>query len=194
MQPSVHRSQIAIMAGIVKTFQGIVGDANVLTREMDTAYYRSGFRYGFGAALAVVFPSTLLEQWQVLKAAVEAACIVIMQASKTGLTGGSCPNGFDYDRDVIIINTSRLRGLRLLRGGDQVLAYPGTTLFELTQELKKIDRVPHSVLGSTTIGATVIGGVANNAGGALCKRGASYTEYALYARVNKEGSLSLIHI
>ncbi|HAW95025.1 MAG TPA: D-lactate dehydrogenase, partial [Phycisphaerales bacterium] len=45
---------------------------------------------------------------------------------------------------------------------------------------------------STTIGATVIGGVANNAGGALCKRGSSYTEYALYARVNEEGALELI--
>ena len=127
-----------------------------------------------------------------LEAAVNAGCAIILQATKTGLTGGSSPSGFDYDRPVVIINVGRIGGLRLLRDGTQALAFPGTTLFELSQELKAIDRVPHSVLGSTTIGATVIGGVANNAGGALCKRGSSYTEYALYARVNEEGALELI--
>ncbi len=180
------------MTELANIFSAIVGAKNVLTKEMDTAYYRSGFRYGFGGAAAVVFPSTLLEQWQVLEAAVEAGCAIIMQATKTGLTGGSSPSGFDYDRPVVIINVGRIGGLRLLRGGTQALAFPGTTLFELGQELKTIDRVPHSVLGSTTIGATVIGGVANNAGGALCKRGSSYTEYALFARVDEEGSLELI--
>ena len=54
------------MAEIVEALKNIVGDANVLTREMDTAYYRSGFRGGFGGAKAVVFPSTLVEQWRVL--------------------------------------------------------------------------------------------------------------------------------
>jgi D-lactate dehydrogenase len=178
---------------LIDQFRQIVGAKNVLTSDSDTAYYRTGFRYGHGGAAAVVFPETLLEQWQVLQAAVEARCIVIMQAAKTGLTGGSSPSGEDYDRDVIIINISRIKKITLLAGGDQVLAFPGTTLFELTQELKKIDRVPHSVLGSTSIGATVIGGIANNAGGALCKRGSSYTELALYARVDEDGRLELIN-
>ena len=180
------------MAHIAEIFKDIVGDGNVLTKDVETAYYRSGYRYGFGGAAAVVFPSNLVEQWRVLQAAVDAGGAIIMQATKTGLTGGSSPSGFDYDRDVVIINTSHVRGLRLLKGGTQALAFPGTTLFELGQELKRIDRVPHSVLGSTSIGATVIGGVANNAGGALCKRGSSYTEFALYARVNREGKLELI--
>ena len=92
------------MSQLTKTFKDIVGDGNVLTRELDTAYYRSGFRYGFGGALAVVFPTTLVEQWKVLQAAVEAGCAIIMQATKTGLTGGSSPSGFDYDRDLVIIN------------------------------------------------------------------------------------------
>ena len=180
------------MAQLVRTFKDIVGDANVLTREGDTAYYRTGFRCGYGDASAVVFPTTLLEQWRVLQAAVDAGCAIIMQATKTGLTGGSAPSGFDYDREVVIINTGRIHGLRLLKEGTQALAFPGDTLFELGKALQKIDRVPHSVLGSTSIGATVIGGVANNAGGALCKRGSSYTELALYARVDHEGRLELV--
>lgn len=142
--------------------------------------------------MAVVFPGTLLEQWQVLQVAVAADCAIIMQATKTGLTGGSCPSGSDYDRHVIVVNTTRIKRIVFLKRGEQVIALPGTTLFELTQELKKIGRVPHSVLGSTTIGATVIGGIANNAGGALCKRGSSYTEFSLFARVNEAGKLELV--
>ena len=170
-----------------------MGSRNVLTRDSDTHYYRTGFRYGFGAAVAVVFPTTLLEQWQVLQIAVAENCAIIMQATKTGLTGGSTPSGSDYGRDVVIINVSKIKKIVLLDQGRQALVLPGTTLFELSQKLKKIDRVPHSVLGSTSIGATVIGGIANNAGGALCKRGCSYTELALYARVNEKHELELVN-
>lgn len=177
---------------LVTKFETIVGRENVFTKDSDTAYYRTGFRYGFGGAVAVVFPTSLLEQWRVLQACVESKCVILMQAAKTGLTGGSCPSGFDYDRDLVIINTSKIKKITLLDGGKQALVFPGTSLFELGNELKKIDRVPHSVLGSTTIGSTVIGGVANNAGGALCKRGSSYTELSLFARVNEKGELELV--
>ncbi|MEM9373075.1 MAG: D-lactate dehydrogenase [Planctomycetota bacterium] len=180
------------MVELIESFRAVVGRKHVLTRDRDTAYFRTGFRYGFGGARAVVMPGTLLEQWRVLEIAVKANCAIIMQATKTGLTGGSSPSGFEYDRDVVIINTTRIKGHRLLRAGKQVLAFPGTTLFEVGQDLKQVGRVPHSVLGSTSIGATVVGGVANNAGGALCKRGSSYTELSMFARVNAEGELELI--
>ncbi|MEM9661064.1 MAG: D-lactate dehydrogenase [Planctomycetota bacterium] len=181
------------MKDLVERLRVVVGAPHVLTADRDTAYYRSGYRYGHGKAAAVVFPGTLLEQWRVLEIAVEAGCAIIMQATKTGLTGGSTPSGSDYGRPVVVINASRIKGLHLLRDGRQALAMPGATLFELGKRLKPIGRVPHSVLGSTTIGATVIGGVANNAGGALCKRGSSYTELALYARVNSAGELELVN-
>lgn len=44
----------------------ILGEKNVLTGENQTEHYRTGFRSGEGSALAVVFPTTLLEQWKVL--------------------------------------------------------------------------------------------------------------------------------
>tara|TARA_B100000519_G_scaffold122819_1_gene106129 strand:+ start:439 stop:1938 length:1500 start_codon:yes stop_codon:yes gene_type:complete len=116
-----------------------------------------------------------------------------MQASKTGLTEGSCPSGFDYDREVVVINITRIKRIILLDGGKQVVAMPGSTLHELTQELQKVNRAPHSVIGSTTIGATIVGGIANNSGGALCKRGSAYTELALYAQVDKTGKLNLVN-
>lgn len=85
---------------LINQFEQIVGKDNVLTQENKTEYYRSGFRSGKGKALAVLFPTTLVEQWRLLQAAVDANCIIIMQAAKTGLTEGSAPSGEDYDREV----------------------------------------------------------------------------------------------
>jgi D-lactate dehydrogenase len=49
------------------------------------------------------------------------------------------------------------------------------------------------VIGSTSIGASIIGGVCNNSGGSLVQRGPAYTELALYAKVNQHGKLELIN-
>lgn len=178
---------------LIQRFEAISGHKHVFTKDRQTAYYRSGFRSGFGAALAVIFPGTLLEQWKLLQASVDAGCAIIIQASKTGLTEGSCPSGFDYGRPVVIINTTRLKKIVLLDGGKQVLAFPGATLHELEQLLKPLGRAPHSVIGSTTIGATIVGSIANNAGGALCKRGPSYTELSLFAQVDENEQLNLVN-
>ncbi|MEM0895360.1 MAG: D-lactate dehydrogenase [Verrucomicrobiota bacterium] len=178
---------------LVNSLKEIVGRSHVLTKDSRTAYYRSGFRSGFGSASVVVFPGTLLEQWRVLQACVKADCAIVLQASKTGLTEGSSPSGNDYDRDVIIINITRIKKIIPLDGGKQVLAFPGSTLHELEEFLATVDRAPHSVIGSTTIGATIVGGIANNAGGALCRRGSSFTKLALFARIDQEGQLQLVN-
>ena len=178
---------------IIEQLKSVVGHKGVLSSKSKTAYYRSGFRSGFGGSIGVVFPKSLIELWETLKVCVDANCAIIMQATKTGLTEGSSPSGFDYDREVVIINITRIKKIILLDAGKQVIAFPGSTLHELEGELSSIKRAPHSVIGSTTIGATIVGGIANNAGGALCKRGSSYTELSLYARVNEEGNLELIN-
>ncbi|MCT8088899.1 D-lactate dehydrogenase [Acinetobacter sp. C_4_1] len=171
----------------------IVGKQHVLTDDNDTRLYRQGRRYGSGQVLAVVVPGSLLEQWQVLQAAVDADCIVIMQAANTGLTGGSTPFGDDYDRPVILINTRRLVGIQVINDAKQVVCLPGATLDKLEKELAVFNREPHSVIGSSCIGASVLGGVCNNSGGALVRRGPAYTELALYARVNESGQLELVN-
>jgi|APSaa5957512535_1039671.scaffolds.fasta_scaffold16387_4 D-lactate dehydrogenase (quinone) len=178
---------------LIQKFKKIVGVKNTITEENQTAYYRSGFRSGSGKALAVVFPSTILEQWKLIKVCVETNCIIIMQAAKTGLTEGSSPSGDEYDRDVIIINTLNINQIHLIDNGKQAISLSGATLHDLEKKLTKINRTPHSVIGSSQIGATVIGGIANNSGGALVKRGPAYTELALYAQVNKNGKLHLVN-
>ncbi|MCX7099880.1 MAG: D-lactate dehydrogenase [Methylococcales bacterium] len=171
----------------------IVGAAGIATHPRRTEHYRTGFRSGSGKALAVVFPDTLLKLWRVLQVCVEANTIIIMQAAKTGLTEGSTPSGDDYDREVVVINTLAMNGLVLLNGGNQVLSFPGATLNQLEQLLKPLQRAPHSVIGSSCLGASIVGGVANNSGGALVKRGPAYTEMALFAQVNAAGKLELVN-
>lgn len=178
---------------LINTFTEIVGHEHVLTQEKKTEYYRSGFRSGKGKALAVLFPGTLVEQWRLLKAAVAANCIVIMQAAKTGLTEGSAPSGEDYDREVVIINIMRMNALHLIDNGKQVVSLPGVSLHQLDKTLKTVNRAPHSVIGSSSIGATVVGGIANNSGGALVKRGPAYTELSLFGQVTKDGELVLVN-
>jgi D-lactate dehydrogenase (quinone) len=178
---------------IIEQFKDIVGSKNVLTQPSKTLFYRNGFRFGKGVSLAVVMPNTILEQWLVIKACVEKKCVIIIQAANTGLTGGSTPSGKDYDREVIIINTLRIDNIHLINNGKQAISLSGATLHNLEDELQKINRTPHSVIGSSQIGATVVGGIANNSGGALVKRGPAYTEFALYAQVDKNGKLNLVN-
>ena len=177
----------------IQKFIDIVGKSHVMTRESETRLYRQGRRYGAGQVLAVVAPGSLLEQWHVLQAAVDADCIVIMQAANTGLTGGSTPFGDDYDRPVVLISTRRLAGIQVINNGQQVICLPGATLDRLEKELAPFNREPHSVIGSSCIVASVLGGVCNNSGGALVRRGPAYTELALYARVNESGELELVN-
>ncbi|MHB0821563.1 D-lactate dehydrogenase [Novacetimonas hansenii] len=178
---------------LIDTFRTIVGDAHVLTDPGATLAFRRGFRFGQGRALAVVRPGTLVEQWRVLQACVKAGVIVIMQAANTGLTGGSTPDGDKYDRDVVIVNSMRMRTIHLIGGGKQVVCLPGATLDQLEGMLQPLGREPHSVIGSSCIGASVFGGVSNNSGGALVRRGPAYTDMALYAQVDAAGDLHLVN-
>ncbi|WP_420590149.1 D-lactate dehydrogenase [Bacterioplanoides sp.] len=171
----------------------VVGAGNVLTGDTETEHYRTGFRSGEGDALAVLFPETLKQQWQLLQACVASDKIIIMQAANTGLTEGSTPSGNDYDRDVVIINTRELDKLILLDEGKQVISFPGSSLFTLEKMLAPLKRAPHSVIGSSCIGASIVGGVANNSGGALIKRGPAYTELSLYAQITESGELILVN-
>lgn len=178
---------------LIQKLQDALGVNNVSTRQRQTEHYLRGFRSGSGAALAVVFPNTLLQLWEVLKLCVESNTIIIMQGANTGLTEGSTPNGDDYDREIVVINTLKMDQIILLNQGEQILSFSGATLHKLEKILAPLNRAPHSVLGSSCIGASIIGGIANNSGGALVKRGPAYTELSLYARVNKKGELELVN-
>lgn len=178
---------------IISQLQQILSPERLLTDENDKAYYTKGFRVGQGQALAVAIPDTLLQLWQVLKACVACDKIILMQASNTGVTGGSTPDGNEYDREVVIVSTRLIKGVQVIDNAQQVVAFPGSTLTELEKALHPHHKEPHSVIGSSCIGASVIGGVCNNSGGSLIRRGPAFTEKSLFARIDQDGTLALVN-
>lgn len=193
MNAPVIAPSTAASGGLLRRLGDIVGSRFLLTGERETRRFRTGFRFGSGDALAVVQPGSLVELWRVAKVCAEAGVIVIMQAANTGITGGSTPDGNDYDRDIVIVSTTRLHGIQLIRGGAQVICMPGSRLFELEEIVAAVGREPHSRIGSSCIGASIVGGICNNSGGALIHRGPAYTEMALYARITEDGAIELIN-
>jgi D-lactate dehydrogenase len=178
---------------VIDALRGVVGKHHVLTDEGKTRRFRIGYRCGGGPVLAVVRPGSLVEQWHALRICVEAGLIVLFQAANTGLTGGSTPDGDAYDRSIILFNTMRMRSLHLINEGRQVVCLPGATLDQLEKALEPLDREPHSVIGSSCIGASVFGGVCNNSGGALVQRGPAFTQLTLYAKIDADGHLGLVN-
>lgn len=178
---------------VIDSLQSAMSAGTLYTQKSEMHNYIEGWRFGSGSALAVALPEHLSELWTLLNAASKTRCVIIMQAANTGLTGGSTPFGEDYDRPVLVINAMRLKGIFWVPSSDQVICLPGTTLDELEKFLRPLNRAPHSELGSSCIGASVIGGIANNSGGALINRGPAYTEASVFARRQKSGELQLVN-
>jgi D-lactate dehydrogenase len=191
MRKSMSKS--ASQSELINNLTALVGSAYILTSSAKMEPYSKGFRFGSGNALAVVRPGSLLEVWQALKICVGADVAIIMQAANTGLTGGSTPDGNDYDRPIVIINTMRMDQIQLIDDARQIIGLPGSTLFGLEEVLAPYGREPHSVIGSSCIGASIVGGVCNNSGGALVQRGPAYTELSLFAQIHDDGKLELVN-
>ena len=186
---SLSSDQHALLARLKST----VGDKHLITNSNKQVPYCTGWRFGSGSALAVIKPGSLVEVWESLVACVEHDIIVVMQAANTGLTGGSTPSGDDYDRDVVVINTMRIPHIHIINDGKQIIGLAGSTLFGLEKKLAPHGREPHSVIGSSCIGASIVGGICNNSGGALVQRGPAYTEMSLFAQIAEDGRLELVN-
>ena len=189
----LHPTPRADTAALLAALRDAAGPHNVLSGPRQTRRYRRSFRGAEGDAVAVVRPTTLLELWRALEACVALDAVVIMQAANTGLTNGSTPDGADYDRPVVVINTLKMDAIQLLDGGRQIVSFPGGTLYRLEQLLKPLGREPHSVIGSSCVGASIVGGVCNNSGGSLIRRGPAYTELSLFAQLGDDGKLRLVN-
>ena len=111
---------------------------NVITNKAKSLRFRKGYRSGKGDAVAVVFPTTLMAMWRVLNVLHDNNIIIIMQATNTSLTEGSVPAP-GYDRSAVVVNGMKIKDLQLINNGEQVLAFPGTTLFHLENELRPLN-------------------------------------------------------
>ncbi|MGO1544367.1 MAG: D-lactate dehydrogenase [Gulosibacter sp.] len=189
----MHKNEIQGSKATLNALVDILGKANVLTSARATAPYARGNRFGSGQVLAVLRPGSLVDMWRALQVCVDKDLIVIPQASNTGLTGGSGPGEQDYDREVVIISTMRINQIHLINDAREAVCLAGSKLYELEEVLAPHGREPHSVIGSTSVGASVIGGIANNSGGSQVRKGPAYTEHAIFARVNEDKKVELVN-
>ncbi|WP_426242505.1 D-lactate dehydrogenase [Psychrobacter sp. TWP2-1-2] len=196
MMPHANRSSGRLstsLASLLTDLSAIVGATNVLTKPSQQQSYTQGAIASItDAVAAVVIPDSLVALWRVINLCAAADVIVIAQAANTGLTGGSTPYG-EYDRPVVVISTQRLGGVHLLNDAAELVALPAASLQQLESQLAPLGREPHSVLGSSCVGASVIGGICNSSGGMLVQRGLAYTEMSLFAKRNAMGEFELIN-
>ncbi|MDX2374826.1 D-lactate dehydrogenase [Psychrobacter sp. PP-21] len=178
---------------LLAELKAVVGVSNVLiSRSQQQSYVQGAIKAVTDATVAVVTPPSLVALWRAINICADADVIIIAQAANTGLTGGSTPNG-EYDRSVVMISMQLLGGVHLLNDAAELVVLPAATLQQLETTLAPLGREPHSVLGSSCVGASVIGGICNSSGGMLVQRGPAYTEMALFARRNASGVFELIN-
>ena len=196
MMPHANRSSGRLstsLASLLTDLSAVVGATNVLTKPSQQQSYTQGAIASVtDAVAAVVIPASLVALWRVMNLCAAADVIIIAQAANTGLTGGSTPYG-EYDRAVVVISMQRLGSVHLLNDAAELVALPAATLQQLEYKLAPLGREPHSVLGSSCVGASVIGGICNSSGGMLVQRGPAYTEMSLFAKRNAMGEFELIN-
>ena len=49
------------------------------------------------------------------------------------------------------------------------------------------------MIGSSCVGASIVGGICNSSGGALVQRGPAFTELSVHARLSETGVLELVN-
>ena len=178
---------------LLTALAAVVGTTSILTKpSQQQSYVQGALEAVTDATVAVVIPHSLVALWRVINICAAFDVIIIAQAANTGLTGGSTPNG-EYDRPLVIISMQLLSGIYLLNDATELIALPAATLQQLESILAPLGREPHSVLGSSCVGASVIGGICNSSGGMLVQRGPAYTEMSLFAKRNAMGEFELIN-
>ena len=149
---------------LIKTLKRIVGGkANLLDgREetTETANYLKGARMGRGTALAIARPTKLKQVPELVQAAVDAGCAVLVQGSNTGLTGGSVPRSQTDGRPTVVISMKHFDTVFPIDDGEKVVCLAGVGLASLKHFVNDNfpDRESHSILGSTFLNPTTAAG------------------------------------
>src|SRR5580765_5321328 len=147
-------------AKVAGELSALLGSDAVVTEPHERARYEQGWRYGRGAALAAVRPSSTEEVSRVLAFAAARGIRVVPQGANTGLVGASTP---DATGSMLVLSLERLSRLLEIDPVDRtVVAGGGVLLSQLDAALAE-----QGLLFPIDLGAdpTVGGMVATNAAG-----------------------------
>ncbi len=158
-----HCDRKMTISNLVKAFQEIIGDANVLISDDDKAPFLVEWRDKFkGATPMVLRPGSTAEVAECVKLAAEHDLKLVPQGGNTGLVGGQIPNP---DSTEIVLSLCRLNKIRsIYPDGYTITVDAGITLQAIHDVAEKHDRLFPLTLASQ--GSCEIGGnIATNAGG-----------------------------
>ena len=141
----------------------IVGDANVLTDERDTAGHFTDWRKQYhGVADCVVRPADTREVAAVVQLCAREGVAIVPQGGNTGLSGGATPTGA---RREIVLSLGRMNRIREIDPlDDSLVAEAGCILANIQQAAETAGRYfPVSLAAE---GSCQVGGIlSTNAGG-----------------------------
>jgi FAD/FMN-containing dehydrogenase len=138
----------------------LLGADAVVTEPHELARYEQGWRYGRGAALAAVRPSTTADVARVLAFATAQGLRIVPQGANTGLVGASTP---DESGTMVVLSLERLsQPLEIDPVDRTVTAGGGVLLSQLDAALAEQDLLFPIDLGADP---TVGGGVPTNPAG-----------------------------
>jgi FAD/FMN-containing dehydrogenase len=152
------------MNRLIEALRRVVGDANVLTADADTAPYFTDWRGRYrGTALAVVRPETTAEVAEVVRLCVADGIAIVPQGGNTGLCGGATPSGAGGAE--VLVSLVRMQRIRAVDSANAtVTVEAGCTLFQVQQAAVAAGRLfPLSLAAEGT--ATIGGNLSTNAGG-----------------------------
>ncbi|MCK5748468.1 MAG: FAD-binding oxidoreductase, partial [Oricola sp.] len=117
---------------VVAQFAEIVGEANVLTTDADTAPYLKEWRGRWtGKTAAVLRPGSTEEVSAILKLASKTKTAIVPQGGNTGLVGGQIP---DMSGTQVILSTARLNRIRDIDPAGNTITVEAGVVLQAVQE------------------------------------------------------------
>ena len=153
---------------LLPTLQAIVGEAQLLVGNTDTAPYCEDWRGRYrGQALAVVRPGNTPEVAKIVAACAEAKVAIVPQGGNTGLCGGATPLG---DRPEVVLSLTRINRLRSIDAANATMTVEaGMTLHAAQTYAAEVGL--YFPLSLAAEGSAQIGGnLSTNAGGTAVLR------------------------
>ncbi len=164
-------------APLLATLRAIVGEANVLTSDVDVTPYVTDARERYhGRARAVVRPATTAEVAAVVRCCAEHAVPLVPQGGNTGLCGGATPHD---DGGEVVVSLTRMNRVRALDADNATLTVEaGLPLAGVQQAAAAAGLLFPLSLASE--GSCAIGGnLSTNAGGTAVLRYGNARELVL---------------
>ena len=148
---------------MIDDFQSMLGEAAVLTSEVDIAVYASDWRHSVkGLPACVLRPASLAQVSDVVRFAGERGIAIVPQGGNTGLAAGAVPDGSGRQ---VVLSLSRMSAIRNVDPVGMTLTVEAGCILKAAQdaaaEAGRLLPISLAAEGSCQIG----GVVATNAGG-----------------------------